>query len=204
MIWSILAQLFWLGLDVLSVLSQSEREKTIEVLVLRQQLRIVERKQRRAPRISRWEKLTLAGLTAHLKGRDRLTDVMLLFKPETALKWHRALVRRKWTFQPAKRRAGHADLAPEVEALIVQLARDNPRLGYKKLVGELRKLGYRVGRSTVRDVLAITSYPPLNAVAAAAPGAPFSTATRPSCWRLTFSRWKRCGCRPTMCCSSWN
>ncbi len=153
MIWSILAQLFWLGLDVLGVLSQSEQERTIEVLVLRQQLRIVERKQRRAPRVSRWEKLTLAVLAARLKGRDRLTDVMLLFKPETVLKWHRELVRRKWTFQQAERRAGQAALAPEVEALIVRLARDNPRLGYKKLVGELRKLGYRVGRSTVRDVL---------------------------------------------------
>ncbi len=153
MIWSILAQVFWLGLDVLGVLSQSEQERTIEVLVLRQQLRIVERKQRRAPRVSRWEKLTLAVLAARLKGRDRLTDVMLLFKPETVLKWHRELVRRKWIFQQAKRRAGQAALDPEVEALIVQLARDNPRLGYKKLVGELRKLGYRVGRSTVRDVL---------------------------------------------------
>ena len=78
---------------------------------------------------------------------------MLLFKPETVLKWHRELVRRKWSFQQAKRHAGQAGLDPELEALIVQLALDNPRLGYKTLVGELRKLGYRVGRSTVRDVL---------------------------------------------------
>jgi putative transposase len=153
MIWSIVAQVFWLGLDILGVLSQSEREQAVEVLLLRQQLRILERKQRRAPRVTRWEKLTLAVLTARLKGRDRLDEVMLLFKPETVLKWHRELVRRRWTFQHAKRHAGHAPLDPEVEALIVQLALDNPRLGYKKLVGELRKLGYRVGRSTVRDVL---------------------------------------------------
>jgi putative transposase len=153
MIWSILAQLCWLGRDVVTVLRQSEREKTVEVLLLRQQRRILERKQRRAPRVSRWEKLTLAVLSARLKGRDRLSEIMLLFKPETVLRWHRELVRRKWTFQQAKRRAGHPALDPEVEALIVQLARDNPRLGYKKLVGELRKLGYRVGRSTVRDVL---------------------------------------------------
>ena len=103
MIWSILAQFCWLGLDILSVLRQSEREQAIEVLLLRQQLRIVERKQKRPPRVSRWEKLTLAVLAARLKGRDRLTEVMLLFKPETVLKWHRELVRRKWTFQRAKR-----------------------------------------------------------------------------------------------------
>src|SRR5512143_959102 len=148
MIWSILAQLCWLGLDILSVLRQSEREQAIEVLLLRQQLRILERKQQRPPRISRWEKLTLAVLAARLKGRGRLNEGMLLFKPETVLKWHRELVRRQWTFRHTKQHAGHAALDAELEALIVQVALDNPRLGYKKLVGELRKLGYRVGRST--------------------------------------------------------
>jgi putative transposase len=153
MIWSILAQVLWLSLDVVGVLRQSEREQAVEVLLLRQQLRILERKHQRPPRVSRWEKLTLAVLAARLKGSGRLSEMMLLFKPDTVLKWHRDLVRKKWTFQHTQRRAGHAALDPEVEALIVQLAVDNPRLGYKKLVGELRKLGYRVGRSTVRDVL---------------------------------------------------
>jgi len=153
MIWSFLAQLLWLCLDVVGVFWQSERHRAVEVILLRQQWRILERKQRRPPRISRWEKLTLAVLAARLKGRGRLNVVLLLFKPETVLKWHRELVRRKWTFQHTKRRAGHAALDAELEALIVQVALDNPRLDYKKLVGELRKLGYRVGRSTVRDVL---------------------------------------------------
>ena len=151
--WSILAQIFWLGLDIVGVFRQSDREQAVEVLLLRQQLRIVQRQQKRPPRVSRWEKLTLAVLVARLKGRGRLKDIMLLFKPETVLKWHRDLVHRKWTFQHTKRHAGNAPLDPELEALIVRLALDNQRLGYKKLVGELRKLGYRVGRSTVRDVL---------------------------------------------------
>ena len=61
-------------------------------------------------------------------------------------------MRRKWTFrhQPA---AGRPRIAVELEALIVRLARENPRWGYGKIEGELRKLGYRVGRSTIRDVL---------------------------------------------------
>ena len=139
MIWYILAQLFWLGLDVVGVFTQSERQQAVEVILLRQQLRILKRKQRRPPRISRWEKLTLAVLAARLKGRGHLDDVLLLFKPETVLKWHRELVRRKWTFQQTKARVGHPALNAELEALIVQMALDNPRLGYKKLVGELRK-----------------------------------------------------------------
>src|SRR5258707_5742144 len=102
MIWCILAQLFWLCLDVVGVFSQSERHQAVEVILLRQQLRILERKQRQPPRISRWEKLTLAVLAARLKGRGRLNAVMLLFKPETALKWHRELIRTKWTFRQTK------------------------------------------------------------------------------------------------------
>jgi transposase InsO family protein len=68
------------------------------------------------------------------------------------LRWHRELVRRKWTFrhQPA---VGRPRIAAELEALIVRLAKENPRWGYGKMEGELLKLGYRVGRSTIRDVL---------------------------------------------------
>lgn len=94
MIWSMLAQFCRLGLDILCVFRQSDREQATEVLLLRQQLRIVERKQRRPPRVSRWEKLALAILAARLKGRGRFTEVMLLFKPEAVLKWHRELVRK--------------------------------------------------------------------------------------------------------------
>ncbi|MEP7286727.1 MAG: hypothetical protein ABI947_13285 [Chloroflexota bacterium] len=80
MMWSILAQLLWLGLDVVGVLRQSERDQGVEVLLLRQQRRILERKQRRPPRVSRWERLTLAVLATRLKGQGRLQDIMLLFK----------------------------------------------------------------------------------------------------------------------------
>lgn len=68
------------------------------------------------------------------------------------LRWHRELARRKWTFQhrPA---AGRPRIAANLEALIVRLARENPRWGYGKIEGELCKLGYRIGRSTIRDVL---------------------------------------------------
>jgi len=127
------------------------------VLLLRQQLRILERQQALRPRLSRWEKLTLAVLAARLKagtenGRRRLQEVLLLLKTDTVLKWHRDLVRRKWTSSHQQRPVGHAPLAAELETFIIQLALENPQFDYKKLVGELLKLGHRVGRSTVRAV----------------------------------------------------
>src|SRR5450432_776530 len=158
MAWFVVAQLFTLMLDVLTLRRQSEHEKDIEILLLRQQLRIVERKQLCTYRLSRWEKLNLAVLTARLKaittgGRERLREVIRLVQPETVLRWHRDLVRRKWTYARQAKPRGNAPLDADVEALIVRLAQENPQFGAKKLVGELGKLGYRVGRSTVRDVL---------------------------------------------------
>src|SRR5215217_4301689 len=129
--WFMMAQIFTLALEVLARLRQSEREKDIEILLLRQQLRIVERSQSRPRHLSRWEKLSLAVLTAQLKaattgGRERLRQVMRLFQPETVLKWHRELVRRKWTYAHSAKLRGNAQLDAELEALIVQLARENP------------------------------------------------------------------------------
>jgi putative transposase len=75
------------------------------------------------------------------------------------LKWHRELVRRKWTFKQ-QAPLGRPPTSPDVEALIVRLAKENPGWGYGKLEGELGKLGYAIGRSTIRDVLKRRQMPP--------------------------------------------
>jgi len=158
MFWFIVAQIFSFVLDVVALQGQPDREKDLEILLLRQQLRIVERKPGQRRGLSHCEKLSLAVLLAWFKavsrgGGERLREVMRLFQPQTVLKWHRELVKRKWTYAYAPKPRGNAPLSTVLETLIVQLARDNARFGYKKLVGELGKLGHRVGRSTVRDVL---------------------------------------------------
>jgi hypothetical protein len=68
------------------------------------------------------------------------------------LKWHWELVRRKWTY-PRKHKGGRPRINAEVENLIVRLAKENPRWGYGKLEGELLKLGFKVSRTTIRNVL---------------------------------------------------
>ena len=72
--------------------------------------------------------------------RARLAQVVFLFKPDTLLKWHRELVRRKWTFK-RKVPLGRPPIPPDVEALLLRLAHENPTWGYGKLEGELLKLG---------------------------------------------------------------
>ena len=88
------------------------------------------------------------------------------------LRWHRDLVRRKWTFR-GRRRAGRPPTDATIAALIVRLARENPRWGYARIHGELAKLGHTVGRSTIRAHPAAAGVPPAPGRGqAAAPGAP--------------------------------
>ena len=157
MVFFLLAQAFSLLLDLIWVGRRGDDDKGLEIVLLRQQLRILQRKQPSVLRISRSEKRALVVLARKLMGpttgaRARLGQVVLLFKPDTLLKWHRELVRRKWTVKK-KAQPGRPPIPPEVEALLLRLVAENPSWGYGKLEGELGKLGHDIGRSTIRDVL---------------------------------------------------
>ena len=74
-----------------------------------------------------------------------------LVTPETILRWHRALVRRRWTY--SHRGPGRPPLPQETIELIVRLARENPRWGYLRIVGECKKVGVTVSKGSVANVL---------------------------------------------------
>jgi len=163
MLWSVLLHLVGFVVDLVVGARRTEDAKDLEIALLRHQLRLLLRRSSHPPRLSRWEQLTIAVLVAKLRrlgrgSRDRLARTVLLVRPETVLKWHRALVRRKWTFR--RRAGGRPPLDAEVEALLLRLAKENPRWGYGRLQGELAKLGHTLGRSTVRDVLKRRRVPP--------------------------------------------
>ncbi|MET8354327.1 hypothetical protein [Micromonospora sp. NPDC005206] len=80
----------------------------------------------------------LAGLTWLL--RRRLWDG-LFARPGTLLRWHRDLVRQRWTY-PSRR--GRRPVTGEIRGLVLRLARENSTWGYRRIHGELRRLGYRV------------------------------------------------------------
>ena len=105
MLWFGLLHLIRFLVDLLTATRRADRDKDLQILLLQQQVRLLQREQRRPPRLSRWEKLTLAVLTSKLARlttgpRAQLDRVLLVFKPATVLKWHRELVRRKWTVRP--------------------------------------------------------------------------------------------------------
>jgi len=121
--------------------------REIEILVLRHQLRVLARG-RRMP-LRRRDRVLLVAASG-LTGRDRWHAFPV--SPQTLLRWHRELVRRKWSYR-RKRRAGRPRIGGETAALVLRLARENPRWGYRRIQGELRKLGVVVSATAIRSLL---------------------------------------------------
>jgi hypothetical protein len=124
-----------------------EFAKDVELLVLRHQLVVLARQQTR-PSFRAADRAFLAALARMLPNRRRHG---LIVTPQTLLRWHRKLVRRKWA-RP-QRTPGRPPVERRVRELVLRLARENPGWGYPRIAGELLKLGVRVSPSTVRRLL---------------------------------------------------
>jgi putative transposase len=126
---------------------RSEFAKDVELMVLRHQLVVLGRQAGR-PSLRPADRAFLAALARVLPRRRRHA---LVVTPQTLLRWHRELVRRKWA-QP-RRSPGRPPVNDRVRQLVLRLAGENPRWGYPRIAGELLKLGLRVSPSTVRRLL---------------------------------------------------
>lgn len=168
MLWFIVGHVFSLLLTWLRLGRWTDQEKDLEILLLQQQLRTVERQAHKPVRLSRIEKLTLAILTVKLKTLTQrpvswLGGVLRLVQPASVLKWHRDLVRRKWTTH-APTPSGRPRTTDEIESLVVRFVHENPDWGYGKIVGELGKLGHRLSKPTIAAILARHGLPAANAL----------------------------------------
>jgi transposase len=119
----------------------------VEIAVLRHQLAVLRRQVPR-PRYRPADRMVLAVL-AKLLPRERWA--VFLVTPATLLRWHRELVAQRWTYRSSGR--DRRGLDEQVVALVVRLARENPRWGYLRIVGECRNLGVRVSATSVRRIL---------------------------------------------------
>ncbi len=140
--------------ELLRIHRMDAAAKDAGILVLRHQLAVLRRLGTR-PRFS-WSDRALIATLARLVPRER--RAAFLVTPETILRWHRALVRRRWTHP--HRGPGRPPLPQETIELIVRLARENPRWGYLRIVGECKKLGVTVSKGSVANVLRNHGLPP--------------------------------------------
>ncbi len=127
---------------------RSADAKDLEIVVLRHQLDVLKRPTGR-PRFRLQDRLLLAALS-RLIPRARWGSFMV--RPETLLRWHRYLVTgraRRWGSQSG----GRPPTPEQTKELVLRLARENRRWGYKRIQGELLKLGHHVPATTIRDIL---------------------------------------------------
>jgi putative transposase len=140
--------LYCQALRWLTLLTRSSAAKDTELLMLRHEVAVLRRQVTR-PQVNWADRAVLAGL-ARLLPRPSWRG--LFVRPETLLRWHQDLIRRRWSYP---HRRGRPTVAAEIRALVLRLARENPIWGYRRIHGELCRLGYksRIGASTVWAIL---------------------------------------------------
>jgi putative transposase len=153
-VWSFLYVALCRLLQLGVLLGRSDRSKELEILLLRHELAIV----RRQPRRAQFRPVDRAILAALARAVPRSALGSLSVRPETLLRWHRQLVRRRWTYRHRPR--GRPPFDRRVQALVLRLARENPAWGYRRIVGELRSVGISVSATSVRTILLRHGLPP--------------------------------------------
>ena len=143
---------------LLRLLPMTDREKDSEILALRHQLLVLQR-QVGKPAFTDTDRAILSGLLHHLP-MEKLRRLLLLVRPDTILRWHRDLLKRRHAATCVPKRRGRPPTIRSIRALVLRLARENASWGYRRIHGELATLGIKVAASTVWEILREHGIPP--------------------------------------------
>jgi len=130
----------------LLLLGRSQASKDTEIIMLRHEVMVLRRQVAR-PKPDWADRAVLAALARLLPAVLRAHR---LVTPGTLLAWHRRLITRKWTYPS---RPGRPATSQEIRHLVLRLARENPAWGYRRVHGELSRLGHQISDATVRRIL---------------------------------------------------
>lgn len=147
--------MFLLALRVPAWLRLSRRSsawKDAEILLLRHQVALLERRNAARPRLTWADRALFAALLAVIP-RARHAGLRLPVAPATIMRWHRELVKRRWAAKSQRESPGRPRRHPAITRLVLRMARDNENRGYRRITGELAGLGITVAPSTVWEIL---------------------------------------------------
>src|ERR1039457_4949862 len=131
---------------------RDEAWKNAEILILRHQLTVLQRHQPCRPKLTWADRAMLATLLSVIP-KARRQGLRLLVTPDTILRWHRDIVRRRWAARSMRGKSGRPATRRNIKALALRLARENPGWGYRRIHGELVGLGVKVAASTAWEIL---------------------------------------------------
>jgi len=138
---------------------REEAWKTAEILMLRHQLAVLQRRQPGRPKLNWADRALLATLLGVIP-KARRQGLRLLVTPDTIVRWHQDIVRRRWGARSMRGRTGRPATRQSIRALVRRLARENPGWGYRRIHGELAGLGVKVAASTVWGILKASGIDP--------------------------------------------
>ena len=138
---------------------REEAWKTAEILILRHQLAVLQRRQPRRPKLN-WADRALVATLLGVIPKARRQGLRLLVTPDTIVRWHRDIVRRRQAARSKRGRTGRPATRRNIQALVRRLARENPGWGYRRIHGELAGLGVKVAASTVWEILKASDIDP--------------------------------------------
>src|ERR1700751_4125217 len=134
------------------VSQHEETWRTAETLILRHQLAVLQRRQPRRPGLT-WADRALLAILPGVIPKARRHRLRLLVTPDTILRWHRDIIRRRWAAWFKSGRTGRPAIRRNIRSLVLRPARENPGWGYRRIHGELAGPGVQAAASTVWQIL---------------------------------------------------
>ena len=131
---------------------REEAWKIAEILILRHQLAVLQRRQPRRPNLDWADRALLATLLAVIP-KARRQALRLLVTPDTVPRWHRDIARCRRAARSKRGRTGRPATRRNIKALVLRPARENPGRGYRRIHGELAGLGVKIAAPAAWEIL---------------------------------------------------